>query len=109
MTKEKFVTTISGERVPISKCRRYDSGYYKIGDSTIENSGDCYLIDNGNYHRFNVGQIVFNHSKNKYELYQKADFRKGFVNHKLDLGYFSKTIISPNSSLLIFSPKIEPK
>ena len=100
MTKEKFVTTISGERVPISKCRRYDSGYYKIGDSTIENSGDCYLIDNGNYHRFNVGQIVFNHSKNKYELYQKADFRKGFVNHKLDLGYFSKTINNVKVKLL---------
>ncbi len=44
-TKEKFVVTINDETLPISKTRKYDSGFYKIGDNKVKDSGDCYLME----------------------------------------------------------------
>ena len=35
-TKEKFVVTINNETLPISKTRKYDSGFYKIGDNKVK-------------------------------------------------------------------------
>ena len=43
---KKNIITIKGEEMLISKVRKFSKGYYKIGDINIENSGDCYKIDN---------------------------------------------------------------
>jgi hypothetical protein len=90
-TKEKFVVTINNESLPISKCRRYESGFYKIGDINIENSGDCYLLEDGKYYRSETEQIVYNHSINKY-VFKTSSLIKGIVNENSDLGYFEKSI-----------------
>jgi len=65
MSKEKIVTTINNEELPITKCRKFEGGYYKIGENNTENSGDCYLIDS-KYYRMETGQIVFDHETKEY-------------------------------------------
>ena len=92
-TKEKFVVTIKGEELPISKCRKYESGFYKIGDVNVEDSGDCYLMDNGSYYRSETNQIVYDHFNNKYvQNNAVSGLLFGFINEKLELGYFQKNI-----------------
>jgi len=91
-TKEKFVTTISNEVLPISKCRKYESGFYKIGDMVIKDSGDCYLMENGSYYRVETGQIVWDYSSNKYSFNKGLIF--GIVDGDLNEGYFKKDINS---------------
>ena len=92
-TKEKFVVTIKGEELPISKCRKYESGFYKIGDTSVENSGDCYLMENGSYYRVETGQIVYDHFNKKYVPNTVGSgLLYGFINDKLELGYFQKNI-----------------
>jgi len=90
-TKEKFVTTINGEELPISKCRKYESGFYKIGDVNVENSGDCYLMENGSYYRFDTGQIVFDHYNKRY-VQKQNNLLLGIIDENLNEGYFSKNI-----------------
>lgn len=67
MSKEKEVVSINGQTYPISKCRKFDRGYYLIGQIDVIDSGDCYLID-GKYYRFETGQLVFDHEFQKYVL-----------------------------------------
>lgn len=62
---KKLVTTINNEQIPISECRLYNKKYYKIGNIEVENSGDCYKIDD-KFYRVETGQIVFNHTERKY-------------------------------------------
>ena len=64
---KKNITTIKGEELPISQTKKFPNGYYKIGDINVENSGDCYKI-NDKFYRFETGQIIFNHSTKKYQL-----------------------------------------
>ena len=64
MSAEKKVITIKGEEVLISKCRKFNKLYYKIGDPKIKDSGDCYLISE-KYYREETGQIVYNYSINE--------------------------------------------
>ena len=59
MSAEKKVITIKGEEIPISKSRKFNKCYYKLGDSKILNSGDCYLI-NGKCYREETGLIAYN-------------------------------------------------
>ena len=91
-TKEKFVVTIKGEELPISKCRKYESGFYKIGDVNIKDSGDCYLMDNGSYYREDTGQIVYDHFNNKYVQKSGSGLVMGFIDENLTKGYFQKNI-----------------
>lgn len=91
-TKEKFVTTIKNEVLPISKTRKYDSGFYKIGDSNVKNSGDCYLMENGSYYREETEQIVWDYSSGKYSF--NKGLTLGFIDSDLNLGYFQKNINS---------------
>jgi hypothetical protein len=92
-TKEKFVVTIKGEELPISKCRKYESGFYKIGDINVESSGDCYLMENGSYYRSETGQIMYDHFNKKYvQNNAVSGLLYGFINDKLELGYFQKNI-----------------
>lgn len=64
---KKIVTTINNEKLPISQCRCYNKKYYKIGDINVENSGDCYKIDD-KFYRVETGQIVYNNTDKKYCL-----------------------------------------
>jgi hypothetical protein len=87
MSKKK-VKTVNNKEICISKCRKYPSGYYKIGDIKIENSGDCYKIDN-KYYRFETGQIVFNHTINEH-VFKTNNLYYGLV-EKNKMGYFENT------------------
>lgn len=91
-TKEKFVVTINNETLPISKTRKYDSGFYKIGDKKIKDSGDCYLMDNGSYYRIDTTQIVWDYSSNEYSFSKDLTF--GIIDNNLNKGYFKKDINS---------------
>lgn len=91
-TKEKFVVTINNETLPISKTRKYDSGFYKIGDNKVKDSGDCYLMENGSYYRVETEQIVWDYSSNEYSFTKGLTF--GIIDKKLNKGYFKKDINS---------------
>lgn len=85
---KKIVTTINNETLPISQCRVYNKKYYKIGDVNVENSGDCYKIDD-KYYRFETGQIVFNHTEKKYCL-KNNNLIYGLVENN-QKGWFNNT------------------
>lgn len=112
MSAEKKVTTIKGEEMLISKCRKFLNLWYKIGDVNIKDSGDCYLID-GKYYREETSNILFNHSINSYQLADKS-LVKGVVeikNGQLVFGYFnpgvySKIITKEGNSYLLFNADI---
>lgn len=113
MSAEKKVITIKGEEVPISQCRKFNKLYYKIGDINIQNSGDCYLINDKCY-REETGLVVYNYSINQYVLLDNSMF-KGIVDiieDKLIIGYFnrnikySKIIDKDNNSFYLFNPEI---
>lgn len=85
---KKTITTIKGEELPISKAKKFPNGYYKIGDINIENSGDCYKINDKTY-RFETGQIIFNHSLKQYQLINN-DIILGLIENN-KLGYFNRS------------------
>jgi hypothetical protein len=85
---KKNITTIKGEELPISKAKKFPNGYYKIGDINVENSGDCYKI-NDKFYRFETGQIGFNHSTKQYQLLTN-DLILGLVEDN-KLAYFSRS------------------
>lgn len=87
-TKEKFVETIKGELLPISKTKKYDSGFYKIGNIYVKNSGDCYVMDDGKCYREETGQICFDHTLNKYVFNKNLHY--GVIDSNLNMGYFSQ-------------------
>lgn len=86
---KKLITTINNEELPISHCRKYDKKYYKIGDINIENSGDCYKIDD-KFYRIETGQIVFNHTENKYCI-KNNNLLFGLIKGN-EKGYFTNNI-----------------
>lgn len=99
MSAEKKVITISGEEVPISKCRKFNKLFYKLGDNSIKDSGDCYLI-NGKCYREETGLIGFSYDSNSYVLLNDS-LTKGVVDildGKLIMGYFKHT---PNQSNIV--------
>jgi len=113
MSAEKKVITIKGEEIPISQCRKFNKLYYKLGDINIQNSGDCYLINDKCY-REETGLVVYNYSINQYVLLDNSMF-KGVVDiieDKLIIGYFnrnikySKIIDKDNNSFYLFNPEI---
>jgi hypothetical protein len=63
--KKDLIETISGEQVERSICRKIRGIFYKLGDVAVENSGDCYKI-NDRYYKANTGYIIFDHRKNQY-------------------------------------------
>jgi hypothetical protein len=114
MSAEKKVITIKGEELPISKCRKFNTLYYKIGDVSIKNSGDCYLI-NGKCYREETGLVVYNYSINKYVMLDNT-LINGIVDTLEDLlitGYFnhnnlkySKVIDRKGDSFYLHNPEI---
>lgn len=91
-TKEKFVTTIKGEKLPISKTRKYDSGFYKIGEIGIKDSGDCYLMSDGKYYREETGGIIFDYSENSYVFTNSKYLFFGIIDENLNQGSYSNHI-----------------
>jgi hypothetical protein len=90
MSAEKKVITIKGEELLISKCRKFNKLYYKLGDVNIQNSGDCYLI-NGKCYREETGLIVYNYSLQEY-VNLDNNLIHGVVNmveNNLIIGYFN--------------------
>ncbi|HEX8586130.1 MAG TPA: hypothetical protein VF680_17190 [Allosphingosinicella sp.] len=89
MSKQKEVITIKGEKLPISQCRKFPTGYYKIGNTNEENSGDCYIINKSCY-RAETGNIVFNHSTKEYTMNKNnlVNGIVGFENNQPIFGHF---------------------
>ena len=113
MSAEKKVITIKGEELPISQCRKFNKLYYKIGDINIQNSGDCYVI-NDKYYREETNLIVYNHSIKQYVILDNS-LIKGVVDileNDLILGYFntnikySKIMNKDGYSYVLFNPEI---
>ena len=113
MSAEKKVITIKGEELPISKCRKFNTLYYKIGDVNIKNSGDCYLI-NGKCYREETGLIVYNHSVNQYVILDNTLIRGvvDIIENELIIGYFnnslkySKVIDKMGKPVYLYNPEI---
>ena len=63
----EIVTTITGKKLPKENCRQVDDKYYEIGNINIEESGDIFEI-NGRFIRLETGRLIFNITKNIYEL-----------------------------------------
>ncbi len=77
---KKLVTTVSGKEVSKKECKKVKDLYYLIGDITIENSGDCYLIPEENKHiRLNSGRLVYDHSVKRYVISANVYVIKGIV------------------------------
>lgn len=100
MSSEKIVITVQNEKLPISKCKNFNKLWYKIGDTKIKDSGDCYLISN-KYYRQETGLIVFNYSINEYMI-KNDNLIEGiveFVNNEPLFGNFEKNTSLPSITL----------
>lgn len=62
----KTVTTFGGEKINRDLCRHIQGEYYKIGDTNVKDSGECYLI-NGRYCR-DTDYIIFDDEKGEYVI-----------------------------------------
>jgi hypothetical protein len=113
MSVEKKVITIKGEEVPISKCRKFNKLYYKLGNINIQNSGDCYLI-NGKCYREETGFIVYNYSINQYVILDNTLINGivDIIEDNLIVGYinnnvkYSKVIDKNGYKHNLFNPNI---
>lgn len=103
MKKETIVTTISNEELPKSECRKIRGIYYKIGDLKVENSGDCYKI-NDKFYKAKTGYIVYDHRINEYVIKKMnvivEDGVIGIVDNEPILGSFSMTPGDPVNCVL---------
>lgn len=73
--EETLITTIDNRIVDKSLCRKMGQHYYLKGDVNIENSGECYYIDD-KYYKYNTGYIFFDHTVKQY-------VKKGSVEHNI--------------------------
>lgn len=102
--EDKIVVNINGFEVPESSCRLIDGNYYSIGNLSIENSGDVFLI-NKRYIR--IENLVYNHTISKYTIPSK-NLIEGIVSfNELNnpvLGYFKKNMLY---NVILFNEKLE--
>ncbi|TXI87790.1 MAG: hypothetical protein E6Q36_06830 [Chryseobacterium sp.] len=95
---EKLVVTITGQECPRKECRKIGEFYYKLGDYTVKDSGDCYLIPELNkVYRASNNNLIWSYSANRYviktdEIFgvvgaQKEDVIKGYF--KMDNSRYS--------------------
>mgnify|MGYP005989467313 CR=1 FL=1 len=94
LESQKTVTTITGRVELQSDCKFIDGGYYKIGDVSIEHSGDCYYLDASNkYVRLTSDLLIFDHNVKRYVYKNNKSFQKGVVSisetGELIMGHFS--------------------
>lgn len=98
---DPIVITVTGKKVPKSKCRKIADIYYIIGDINVKDSGECFMID-GTYYRLktptNDGKIVWNYSKGRYQILTR-DLVVGLAD-KNTTGYFEKDITQTVKTLI---------
>ena len=92
------VVTVSGKTLPRNKCRFISNQYYEIGI-------DCFLMEDGKWHRKNNGKIEFDHETKKYVLLENTSLINGAVGvgsggQEFELGYFSA---NPAKNVFVFS------
>lgn len=78
MKKSFLVVTVDGTVQPSDLCRLINGEYYLIGDRTIKNSGQCYLIESEGkktYYKANNPDINWNHSVGGYQNIKKDNVR----------------------------------
>ena len=80
------VVTVSGKTLPRIKCRYISNQYYEIGE-------DCFLMEDGKWHRKGNGKIEYDFELNKYVLLDISSMLRGIVDidakGSFVLGYFS--------------------
>lgn len=113
----KLIKTINGVKLPVTECRKFENGWYKIGDINIPNSGDCYEI-NGRYYRIDTGLITYDYETLKYTTLS-SNLILGYVDYSEEIkqyvsGYFSITsknviIRDTSSGTLCISAEIADK
>lgn len=91
----EIVETFSGEFLPKEKCRRIKGNWYKIGDSKVMNSGECYLIGD-KYYR-DTEFITYDYAIKKYVIHT-INMTYGVVDIKEDgetlvFGHYSQNNI----------------
>lgn len=89
--ENEMVVTINDTTEKRSDCRRINGIFYKIGDISVENSGQCYII-NEKYYKSNTGYIVFDHTLKQYVIKNATNLSVGVVGldgDKLIEGFFS--------------------
>lgn len=91
------IKTYTGKTALKSDCKRIKNSYYLVGDSSIKNSGECYLVE-GKYHRYNNGYIEYDHHTNKYVLVHKTTLREGIVDYDDEGNEFVMGMFSPSIS-----------
>lgn len=89
----KLVKTINGEEIEDSLCHIMGGDYFKIGDPTKENSGDCYKI-NGRFYKSTTDGVVYDHEEKVYIL-RNAGMVEGVI--AVDsVGNFTMGYFTPN-------------
>ena len=107
INKNLYVTTINGEELPRNKTKRIIGKYYKIGNPTIKDSGECYLVEN-KFHRFNNGLIEYDYESDRYVLLHKTHLKLGIVDADKNGGFiegFFSANITKNVTLTLNSGK----
>jgi len=85
------VTTINGEQVLKTNARKIKKddgtfGYYKIGETNVKDSGDCYKINNI-FYILDKGRITWDYSLSSYVL--KSSTLTGVIDTDLNEGSFA--------------------
>lgn len=90
------IKTINGNTEEKDNCRKFQKGWYKIGDIKVINSGDCYQIE-GIYYREETGKIVYDYFKKEYVL-KNENLIEGVVgfdeNEEFIFGFFTRKPMS---------------
>lgn len=96
------VTTQSGKVIPIGRARKIQGEYFLIGDTKVENSGECYLI--GDRYFRDTPYIVYDHLAQEYVINNSTIFKGiiGIKNGELIPGNFS-IINGINNNLYVFT------
>ena len=100
------IITYNGKTELRSACRSINNKFYKIGNVTIKDSGDCYLMTDGQYYRLAQGKIAWNFSTNVYDYVE--NMVKGYIPNKEKIGYFNydvKQNFNAVDNLLVFDDK----
>ena len=92
--KNKIIKTVNGASIDASLCRKIKDTYYKIGDVTVKDSGDCYYMEErGKYARLETGYIVYDFRLGRYVYKSSSELVNGVINIDekggLIFGYFS--------------------
>ncbi len=105
--KNKLVTTVSQEKLPIINCRFMYGKYYKKGNIHIKNSGDVYYIPEvKKWYRAETERIIFDHRIGRYIIKKDNTFVKGVIGiekDKLIFGHFSLSPLDKIAPLLVES------